>query len=115
MSPGRTLKRLVGERGFEPPTPWSRTRCSTRLSHSPTLLALLDAQRKEKPSRLYIVVRRLSFVLASLQGIVFRVVSSTIPLWPASPRNPGGDDTRAVVVLLCVAQPLYVGWLDLKT
>ncbi len=31
------LKRLVGERGFEPPTPWSRTRCSTRLSHSPTL------------------------------------------------------------------------------
>src|SRR6266568_5446623 len=31
-----SLKRLVGERGFEPPTPWSRTRCSTRLSHSPT-------------------------------------------------------------------------------
>jgi hypothetical protein len=30
------LKVLVGERGFEPPTPWSRTRCSTRLSHSPT-------------------------------------------------------------------------------
>ena len=30
------LKRLVGERGFDPPTPWSRTRCSTRLSHSPT-------------------------------------------------------------------------------
>ena len=28
---------MVGERGFEPPTPWSRTRCSTRLSHSPTL------------------------------------------------------------------------------
>ena len=27
--------KLVGERGFEPPTPWSRTRCSTRLSHSP--------------------------------------------------------------------------------
>ena len=26
---------LVGERGFEPPTPWSRTRCSTRLSHLP--------------------------------------------------------------------------------
>ena len=28
---------MVGERGFEPPTPWSRTRCSTRLSHSPTV------------------------------------------------------------------------------
>jgi len=26
---------LVGETGFEPATPWSRTRCSTRLSHSP--------------------------------------------------------------------------------
>src|SRR5438270_1263838 len=32
----KLLKVLVGERGFEPPTPWSRTRCSTRLSHSPT-------------------------------------------------------------------------------
>ena len=32
----KLLKRMVGERGFEPPTPWSRTRCSTRLSHSPT-------------------------------------------------------------------------------
>jgi hypothetical protein len=30
------LKRMVGARGFEPPTPWSRTRCSTRLSHAPT-------------------------------------------------------------------------------
>ena len=30
---------MVGERGFEPPTPWSRTRCSTRLSHSPTSFA----------------------------------------------------------------------------
>src|SRR3984885_2091512 len=28
---------MVGERGFEPPTPWSRTRCSTRLSHSPNV------------------------------------------------------------------------------
>jgi hypothetical protein len=28
---------MVGERGFEPPTPWSRTRRSTRLSHSPNL------------------------------------------------------------------------------
>jgi hypothetical protein len=29
------ILKMVGERGFEPPTPWSRTRCSTRLSHSP--------------------------------------------------------------------------------
>src|ERR1017187_603968 len=33
----KLLKTLVGERGFEPPTPWSRTRCSTRLSHSPNM------------------------------------------------------------------------------
>src|SRR5438067_4220907 len=31
---------LVGETGFEPATPWSRTRCSTRLSHSPKLDSL---------------------------------------------------------------------------
>src|SRR5580692_11527865 len=35
----KLLKIMVGERGFEPPTPWSRTRCSTRLSHSPTNLS----------------------------------------------------------------------------
>src|SRR5271169_449475 len=32
-----SLEEMVGETGFEPATPWSRTRCSTRLSHSPTL------------------------------------------------------------------------------
>ena len=36
----KCLKKMVGERGFEPPTPWSRTRCSTRLSHSPTMLRM---------------------------------------------------------------------------
>src|ERR1035437_4572196 len=30
-------KFLVGARGFEPPTPRSRTECSTRLSHAPTI------------------------------------------------------------------------------
>ena len=29
-------KKLVGERGFEPPAPASRRQCSTRLSYSPT-------------------------------------------------------------------------------
>ena len=43
---------LVGERGFEPPTPWSRTRCSTRLSHSPNLWldGCLRAERLPGPS-----------------------------------------------------------------
>ena len=34
---GKALIRLVGERGFEPPAPTSRTWCSTRLSYSPML------------------------------------------------------------------------------
>ncbi len=31
---------MVGKRGFEPPTPASRTPCSTRLSHFPNFLYL---------------------------------------------------------------------------
>src|ERR1700722_13103497 len=34
---------MVGERGFEPPTPCSRSRCSTRLSHSPNRSCKLAA------------------------------------------------------------------------
>jgi hypothetical protein len=30
--------RMVGARGFEPPTPWSRTRCATRLRYAPNIL-----------------------------------------------------------------------------
>ncbi len=33
---GFDLLDMVGTRGFEPPTPASRTLCSTRLSHVPT-------------------------------------------------------------------------------
>jgi hypothetical protein len=32
----KMLNHLVGASGFEPPTPRSRTECSTRLSHAPT-------------------------------------------------------------------------------
>ena len=32
----KSLKRMVGVRGFEPPTPSSRTRCATRLRYTPT-------------------------------------------------------------------------------
>lgn len=31
---------VVGARGFEPPTPWSRTRCATRLRYAPNKLGL---------------------------------------------------------------------------
>ena len=29
--------KMVGARGFEPPTPWSRTRCATRLRYAPNV------------------------------------------------------------------------------
>src|SRR5512146_1683518 len=29
-------EKMVGARGFEPPTPWSRTKCATRLRYAPT-------------------------------------------------------------------------------
>ena len=29
---------MVGERGFEPPTLWSQTRCAARLRYSPKLI-----------------------------------------------------------------------------
>jgi nuclease YhcG-like protein len=32
---------VVGARGFEPPTPWSQTRCATRLRYAPMLLRAL--------------------------------------------------------------------------
>lgn len=39
------LKYMVGVAGFEPATPSSRTRCSTRLSHTPTSGGRLIASR----------------------------------------------------------------------
>jgi hypothetical protein len=35
------LEFMVGMTGFEPATPWSRTRCSTRLSHIPMERAMV--------------------------------------------------------------------------
>ncbi len=36
-----TLRIVVGERGFEPPTHWSQTSCATKLRYSPTGDAVL--------------------------------------------------------------------------
>ena len=32
----QSLRKKVGARGFEPPTPWSQTMCATRLRHAPS-------------------------------------------------------------------------------
>jgi hypothetical protein len=66
--------RLVGERGFEPPTPWSRTRCSTRLSHSPTN-SQVCAKRKETQARAgfrrfnYNILHDASYGLITRRGV----------------------------------------------
>src|SRR5713226_518535 len=52
MSPVWTPEKVVGARGFEPPTPWSRTRCSTRLSHAPTGAAQAPCNASSENSRL---------------------------------------------------------------
>jgi integrase len=59
----RHQEKMVGERGFEPPTPWSRTRCSTRLSHSPT--AQRAATRKTSTRACLLLDRYSDYSIAS--------------------------------------------------
>lgn len=40
---------LVGAKGFEPSTPWSQTRCATRLRHAPTKGAGMENARAREP------------------------------------------------------------------
>ncbi len=42
----RASKKVVGARGFEPPTPWSRTRCATRLRYAPSTAARAARERR---------------------------------------------------------------------
>jgi hypothetical protein len=35
---------MVGEIGFEPTTPWTQTKCATKLRHSPMLIFLDGAE-----------------------------------------------------------------------
>ena len=36
---------MVGKTGFEPATPWSQTKCSTKLSHFPKINGALEGIR----------------------------------------------------------------------
>ena len=40
-TPPKRGSKLVGERGFEPPTHWSQTSCATKLRYSPKFCLLL--------------------------------------------------------------------------
>ena len=42
--------KLVGARGFEPPTPCSQSRCATRLRYAPTTVPLFTVRRSIVPS-----------------------------------------------------------------
>ena len=39
-TPPKRGSKLVGERGFEPPTHWSQTSCATKLRYSPKYCCL---------------------------------------------------------------------------
>lgn len=40
-TPPKRGSKLVGERGFEPPTHWSQTSCATKLRYSPTMGSII--------------------------------------------------------------------------
>src|SRR5512147_166708 len=94
---------LVGASGFEPPTPRSRTECSTRLSHAPTeeTLFYLSAWSGRQP---LVLVRELERFHASQ-----RIVRGHVRL-----QRRHGDVSLAdrVVVRVGVRIPVVLGLPD---
>lgn len=41
-TPPKRGSKLVGERGFEPPTHWSQTSCATKLRYTPIFSTVLS-------------------------------------------------------------------------
>ena len=66
---------MVGTSGFEPPTPASRTLCSTRLSHVPTksVLSLLRRVVNLKLLHLFPKTTRYAFKLRHVEYLVFLI------------------------------------------
>src|SRR5512141_883821 len=88
----RASDKKIGARGFEPPTPWSRTRCSTRLSHAPTRSNEDDRNREgrrpEGPEhqdsvKKYSTCRRPGWALVNLADIM---------AWASRVARPHADD-----------------------
>ena len=46
MQQPKTIKKMVGESGFEPPASWSRTKRATKLRYSPNLFRINDLLSK---------------------------------------------------------------------
>src|SRR5438034_8081150 len=85
----------VGARGFEPPTPWSRTRCSTRLSHAPKNLHTKrpdTSSQMQAPYNLSIgplVLEKFPVISSMITGRRHRQLHSRTESAPESgPRNP---------------------------
>ncbi len=41
--------KMVGAAGFEPATPWSQTRCATKLRHAPIIYMFMKFKWSGKP------------------------------------------------------------------
>ena len=83
---------MVGTAGFEPTTPWSQARCSTKLSHVPILQGWTDELPARPGAGSEIRTRTL-------------LVLSQAPLPIGLLRRGGGEGSRTLVVLLAEQVP----------
>ena len=83
---------MVGTAGFEPTTPWSQARCSTKLSHVPILQGWTDELPARPGAGSEIRTRTL-------------LVLSQAPLPIGLLRRGGGEGNRTLVVLLAEQVP----------
>src|SRR5512142_170066 len=72
---------MVGETGFEPATPWSRTKCSTRLSHSPVCRPNLRARLAFGT----LGARKVAFLLPGPGGVKGSLAQVPVPARAESP------------------------------
>ena len=89
----KCLKRLVGVRGFEPPTPCSQSRCATGLRHTPNS------------------AESLSFLCSGGLGIKQVLIPSVAPSNKSvgsAPHRPISVDQTVQVPLRCRGPPLWM-------
>ena len=86
----------VGETGFEPATPWSRTKCSTRLSHSPVSL-WSDSRRLAFGT---LGARKAAFLLPAVGGVKGSLAPARVSNCPRGSRATGMDGEAWQSVLL---------------
>src|SRR5947208_5345650 len=80
---------LVGASGFEPPTPRSRTECSTRLSHAPTYIDVYHTPPgKRRSAYSTIVCLRTAATIALAFPLFVPLTSRSTDLARQTPRAP---------------------------